>query len=36
MPIEFICGVVIGSVFTIVFEILLRVILSKGGKHGVK
>lgn len=36
MPIEFICGVIIGNLITIVVKVLLKIILLKGGKHNGK
>lgn len=36
MPIEFICGVIIGSLITITVKTILKIILFKGGKHDGK
>ena len=36
MPIEFICGVIIGNLITIVIKFILKIIFLKGGKHNGK
>lgn len=36
MPVEFICGLVIGSMIATVVKTILKIILLKGGKHNGK
>jgi hypothetical protein len=36
MPIEFICGVIIGSLVTTILKILLKIIFEKGGNYNAK